>query len=484
MTWRYHVTVADQIHRLIADDGETCWGVDGVRGDDGCPGVVGRAQVHLPEGPVELLLVEPLTGGLVLDLIRSYGGLTEAEIRTLVLGVADELAPRNGRDACAQRLSLACFGLDSTGRPRIIPGLCADAPRGTRAAVGEMLYHAAAGRPWSTSLEPVDLAFGEFSPAFRELVATLLTGEDGGSTAADVLDEVVDVLRRGVAPAPLPLLPIERDLDPGASLTARLRMETARRDEAGTLAKVGKDPIRSGDEGVAGAREAAPPSEGRGIASRLRAITGVPTPSTLTTGRKHRYRKDTHGRRIHWTGLFERVERRGLTNALLASGLVTVGITLAALTWTPVETVGGAVPGTPVSDEGTTVSSRVTETDDTDVQSLLERLNERRIQALQGADRAALDALTVPDSSAAAADELLDLEDYAGHRLSIGLSHVSVMARSATAIVVRATMTSGAAQGMETTDGSPSARGHRVEFDLRIVDSEWRVNEVRRVAEG
>jgi hypothetical protein len=63
-----------------------------------------------------------------------------------------------------------------------------------------------------------------------------------------------------------------------------------------------------------------------------------------------------------------------------------------------------------------------------DVTSVLEELCESRATALSKGDEAALKALTVPESAAAAADELIDLSTYADSDYSIDVEDVEIVA--------------------------------------------------------
>src|SRR5699024_3589761 len=149
--------------------------------------------VELPSGRRTLLLVPALHGGLVLDAVRAYQGLNDGELCTLFLGIVAEL-----RDCPApeDRLTLRAFGLDTRGRPTLIPGVGAALAATPRRAVGEMLYHAGHGRPWSECLLPVILALAEASDALRSTVGGFLGVYVHDPGPRPVLDEVADSLRR------------------------------------------------------------------------------------------------------------------------------------------------------------------------------------------------------------------------------------------------------------------------------------------------
>ncbi|MBE8146337.1 hypothetical protein IOD13_06895 [Brevibacterium casei] len=149
MTWHYETTIAEVVHRLRDDTGESVWGSREPRvrcrsRRDARHGVGAPA-----DGETEVLLVDPLPGGFVLDAVRAVHGLTEAEIHTLLRGCFAELAAVGDQ---ASRLGLDCFALDAEGRPRLIPGVRHRLETSVRRAIGELVYHAAYGSPWSEAL--------------------------------------------------------------------------------------------------------------------------------------------------------------------------------------------------------------------------------------------------------------------------------------------------------------------------------------------
>ena len=160
MTWELQSPVSDDIYRLVNEQGRTLWGVAHRGFDVDHPQALGFVEVALPSGPTSLLLVEPFAGGFVLDAVRSYQGLVEGELRTLFLGIVDELLSSSDAQS---RLCLECIGLDADGHPRIIPGISRTQSSSMRFAVGEMIYHAAYGRPWAQSPLPVTVALSDFS---------------------------------------------------------------------------------------------------------------------------------------------------------------------------------------------------------------------------------------------------------------------------------------------------------------------------------
>ena len=89
MTWKFQATIADDIHRVVDSDGRSAWGVVHNDFDSDHPRVLTLTEVALPSGARSLLIVPASPGGLVLDVVRAYQGLTEPELCTLFLGIVD-----------------------------------------------------------------------------------------------------------------------------------------------------------------------------------------------------------------------------------------------------------------------------------------------------------------------------------------------------------------------------------------------------------
>lgn len=479
MTWELQAPVSDDIHRLVNAQGQTLWGVAHGGFDADHPDALGIAEVDLPTGRTSLLLVEPLAGGLVLDAVRSYQGLMEGELSTLFLGIVDEL--RGSSDA-QSRLCLESIGLDADGHPRIIPGISRTSPASTRGAVGELIYHAAHGRPWEQSPLPVSVALASCSQPLQTLVAQLLDDSCAVSSLNDTFDEVSAALRRTGAASALPLLPAEPDLDPGQALTARLRAARS------------PTPVRSPHAAKASRR-----SEATGAAGRLRAASregdrrrgrghrrGRVSPNVLTRlsstfGEGCRSLLD----RLH---TIERRPKKLMTGprawALLAVLVTILGGVVLVRSWstegsaasvsspegTGPSSAESSAPGT--SEPGTSEPDRVPgRMSDSQILALLDDLCLKRSEALSAGDEQALAALTVPDSSAAAADELLDLHAFVGNDYAIELDdpvvreqtdhHIRVQARMSTSVTAQ-----GKKSGFEPT---------HVEFELVPHGSGWKI---------
>lgn len=113
----------------------------------------------------------------------------------------------------------------------------------------------------------------------------------------------------------------------------------------------------------------------------------------------------------------------------------------------------------------------VEEMSESQILALLDDLCLKRSEALSAGDDQALAALTVPDSSAAAADELLDLDTFVGNDYTIELSDPMISEQTRHHIVVEAQMsTSVKTEG----DESGFAPAH-VEFELVPLGGAWRV---------
>ena len=507
MTWHFEATIADDIHRVGDDTGETRWGVVGgdrtrsadAHADDPAAdaGVLGTAEVILPTGEARLLLVPVLPGGLVIDVVRAFHGLTEAEAHTLLRGVFAELAEV---DAATERLSLACFGLDAAGRPRVIPGVRRALETPVRRAVGELLYHALHGVPWTESLLPVGVALESCSAELQALVTDLL---DESSPAAHdslpaVIAEVTPRLGRLGTPAVLPLVPASRDLDPALALTARLRATTPRTapdripPESDPGEGAGPGSSRRGLSTVAALRSRSSRrgegAEGRGDAAALtRRHTGSRrTGGRGTDGRRTgdrspgtRGRGRTRGRATaSAVALFSAaVTSPWARRAALGAAMVVVllGGVLMVRAWSAGE---DASPSPVAADDPAAESAdgggRAQPLSDTAVAERLGELCAERARALGAGDGEGLAGLTVPGSTAAAADELIDLAAYSGGTYTITVTDVVVESQSDAEIVVTATMTTTAESG-----------GEEETFDAKDVvvtlgrhAGQWRIAEV------
>lgn len=131
----------------------------------------------------------------------------------------------------------------------------------------------------------------------------------------------------------------------------------------------------------------------------------------------------------------------------------------------------------------TPTSERTPPHDDADAMSdsqILAHLNDlcqKRSEALSAGDDEALAALTVPDSSAAAADELLDLHAFVGNDYTIELDDPVIENRTDHRILVDARMSTSV-----TTSGEASAfEPAHVEFELERHADTWKILEVTEI---
>lgn len=466
MTWEFQATIADDIHRVVDSDGRSAWGVVHNDFDADDARILALTEVALPSGARSLLIVPASPGGLVLDVIRAYQGLTEPELCTLFLGIIEELTTCTRPE---DRLTLSAFSLDAHGRPLIIPGVSAPTATTPRRAVGEMIYHAAYGRPWAEVLLPVELALSESSSALRSLVAGLLDDAASDIGLGAALAEVADSLRTLDRPAVLPLVPDESGTSPEAALTARLRAATGLR------------PNRRSEEDIGSTLSApAPPLRGGGV-SPLRA-------EAKSSRRSRRERRRAAGRRVWMTPLLDSVDalwtrlqavdpQRAFGRSTLLIGLAVCLTVLGGIVVWSSWSSSAAVSGEDASSaEGTDRSPEATSTPSADdVTEVLEELCESRATALSDGDEAALKALTVPESAAAAADELIDLSAYADSDYSIDVEGVEVVAADGDRVVASALMRSSGGTGAALVEFAEQS----VEFELHRVEGTWLVAEVR-----
>ncbi|WP_231440780.1 hypothetical protein [Brevibacterium zhoupengii] len=493
MTWELQSPVSDDIHRLVNDKGRTLWGVTHRGFDVDHPDALGVVEVEMPTGPTSLLLVEPFAGGFVLDAVRSYQGLVEGELRTLFLGVVDELLSSSDAQS---RLSLECIGLDADGRPRIIPGISRTPPSSMRLAIGEMIYHAAYGRPWAQSPLPVAVALSDFSQPVQNLAAFLLDDSVADTGLSSTLAEVSATLRRTGTPSALPLLPAERDLDPGLALTARLRA-------AKTPGDVPQSTARTPTAPPTPTTNSTHSTESVGTAGRLRAASRHHSRNKGQGPRRNR-RSSSGSTRIsswlatHRSSLVKRLPKRGRrvrgwkigarTWAMLAVCTTIIGGFVMVSSWS-----SGESPASVSSSQGVSPSDQPTSSptgspvrdedldhgdasglSESQIVDLLEDLCQRRSDALSAGDDRALAALTVPNSAAAAADELLDLQAFVGNAYTIEVDDVLITKQTETHIFINAQMST-----KVTVDGKTSAfEPALVEFELAAHTGEWKIRSV------
>ncbi|MCU4296907.1 hypothetical protein D3I60_07420 [Brevibacterium permense] len=472
MTWKFQATIADDIHCVVDSDGRSAWGVvvhNDFDADD--PRVLAITEVALPTGVRSVLIVPASPGGLVLDVIRAYQGLTEAELCTLFLGIIEELTTCTRPE---DRLTLSAFSLDARGRPVIIPGVSASTATTPRRAVGEMIYHAVYGRPWAEVLLPVDLALSESSSALRSLVAGLLDDAASDIGLVTALAEAAGSLRTLDRPAALPLVPAESGTSPESALTARLRVAT------------GLKPNRRSEEDSGSTLSApAPPLRGGGV-SPLRA-------EAKSSRRSRRDRRRADGRRVWMTPLLHSVNslrtrvpavdlQRWFGRSTLLIGLTVFLTVLGGIvvwsSWSSTAAVSGEEAS---SAEGADRSAEATSTPSAgDVAAVLEELCESRATALSNGDEDALKALTVPESAAAAADELIDLSAYADSDYSIDVEEVEIVTADDSRVVASALMRSSGGTGAALVEFAEQT----VEFELHRVEGAWLVAEVREATTG
>lgn len=477
MTWHYETTIAEVVHRLRDDTGDSVWGVENHGFDAEHEDARGTQTVLLPTGESSLLLVHPLPGGFVLDVVRAFHGLTEAEIHTLLRGCFDELA--RAEDA-ASRLGLECLALDAEGRPRLIPGVRHRLETSVRRAIGELIYHAAHGTPWAEALLPVDVALAERSAELRDLVTGLLDDDPvprsgGAAEMAAAIAEVAPQLGRLPTPVPLPLVPAARDLDPAQAITARLRaapaQDPAPKSAAGKPSDGGAGPgERSARLGAAAALRAAATARAsrsrpdRGERAQLRARTPSPSRRRLASSPSSWWaRLRMRGSPVRW----------GIAASIVVAvlgGLLIVWSAADSRPAGPEQTAAQRPPasaGDGAGDEGPT---------DEDVIDRLGELCTERAAALSAGDGVALAALTVPGSSAAAADELIDLSAYAGGTYTVTVDDAAVIERTDSGIRVSARMTTSAEIGGE----EERFGAEDVVFTLAAHDGVWKIAEVEQ----
>ncbi|MGC2942116.1 MULTISPECIES: hypothetical protein [unclassified Brevibacterium] len=465
MTWEFQATIADDIHRLLDSGGRSAWGVvhRGFDADD--PRVLAITEVALPNGARTVLIVPASPGGLVLDVVRAYQGVNEAELCTLFLGIIEELRTCADPD---KRLTLSAFALDADGRPVIIPGVSAPIAMTPRRAVGEMIYHAVYGRPWAEVLLPINLALAESSSSLRSLVADLLDDASSDIGLDSALAEAAESLRTLDRPAALPLVPAESQTAPESALTARLR------------AASGHSPDRNSGQDTGRSTGAPAPPLRAGRVSPLRAGAKSSRRSRREPAARSSLLRtalravDALSSRLRAAEASRVVGRRTLLIGA-AVCLTLLGGVAVWSSWANTTAVSGEeIPsgGEAHSSDEQTSSLGVPE-----VTGVLEDLCESRARALSDGDAAALQALSVPESSAAAADELIDPSAFTGSDYSIDVEDVEIVTAEEDRVVASALMRSSAGSG----DALQEFAAQTVEFELERVEGAWLVAEVREI---
>lgn len=130
-------------------------------------------------------------------------------------------------------------------------------------------------------------------------------------------------------------------------------------------------------------------------------------------------------------------------------------------------------PGETSGNDGTGEAGGVI-ADENEVARVLEDLCSARARALSDGDEASLQALTVPGSAAAAADELIDQSAFTGFDYTITVDEIGIIDTGPDRIVASARMRSSA------SDDGASERFDTlmVEFELKRHDGRWKVVQV------
>lgn len=125
--------------------------------------------------------------------------------------------------------------------------------------------------------------------------------------------------------------------------------------------------------------------------------------------------------------------------------------------------------GEPLSDAGKMSESQIL--------ALLDSLCQKRSDALSAGDEQALTALTVPGSSAAAADELLDLHTFVGNDYTIELDDPVIKEQTPHHILVEARMSTSVKSEGDESGFAPTS----VEFELAPHGDDWKILAVTEI---
>ncbi|GAA1360429.1 hypothetical protein [Brevibacterium luteolum] len=432
------------------------------------------------------LIVPRFHGGLLVDALRSYAGLTLGQTLAVLGACLEALCaapePSSGRLRCHR----SAFGVDDAGAIHLVPGHTVPVESVSSEAVefGQLAYLCLTGLTWEEHGVPVP----DLTPAVPEplagIIIELLEAEPGGGPAPG--PELLTRLAAMGEPEQIPFVPVEAEVSVSEAVTAQLRV-----DASVASALTGRYE-RSREHTTGGQREkrahrVEDNTTGSGI-GRLRAAAGHSgrdrmrrkdsTQHTAATRRKRqqkrpaRQERDTGSRAL-------RLPRLPLNRTMLIGAAAALVLSLSgiALLTGLIDPRGEAVaPGSaghnPPSDQATEGPAATTASGPENPKDAFAALTRRREQAYHLGDAAALAELTVAGSPAAAADGAADVEAFQGSDISIDIESAQITQQEAD----RAELDVATRTQVSAPDGSGHDYGSvRMRVELRREDGSWRV---------
>ena len=447
------------------------------------------------------LIVPRFHGGLLIDALRAYAGLTLGQTLAVLGACLEALiaapAPSSGRRRCHRR----AFGVDAVGAIHLVPGhtVPVESVPSEAEEFGQLAYLCLTGLTWEEHGVPVPDLIPAVPEPLAGIVIQLLEAEPGSGPplGPDLLASLAAVGE----PEQIPFVPVEAEVSVSEAVTAQLRVDAS---VASALTdRYEHSRHRSADRREGQTRRDDDSARRSGI-GRLRAAAGH-----RAGDRHHRRRKDATSRpaaqlRPHSQTLRTRrgrsaatrsrgtatrpsstgsrparfprlpLSRVTLIGAAAAVVLSLTGIALLIGLSDPGRQAAAPVsarhspPGTAVTD--TAAAATASEPDDP--KDAFAALTRRREQAYHLGDAAALAELTVAGSPAAAADGAADVEAFEGSDISIDIESAEIAKQGPDrAMLAVATRTQ-----VREPDGSGHDYGSvRMRVELRRDNGSWRV---------
>lgn len=461
------------------------------------------------------LIVPRFHGGLLVDALRSYAGLTLGQTLAVLGACLEALcaapAPSSGRLRCHRR----AFGVDDAGAIHLVPGHTVPVESVSSEAVefGQLAYLCLTGLTWEEHGVPVPDLIPAVPEPLAGIIIQLLEAEPGSGPplGPDLLASLAAIGQ----PEQIPFVPVEAEVSVSEAVTAQLRVDasvasaltdryehsrprsadrregqTRRDDDSARRSGIGRLRAAAGHSARdrlhrrrrdSTSRPAAQrrthrqtprTQQGRGAAARARGAAararGAATRSSSTESRL----SSTGSRAfrlprlpLNWVTLI------GVAAALLLSlsgialltGLIDPGSQAAA----PVS-ARHSPPGTAATD----AAAATTASGPDDPKDAFAALTRRREQAYHLGDAAALAELTVAGSPAAAADGAADVEAFQGSDISIDIESAQITQQETD----RAELDVATRTQVSAPDGSGHDYGRvRMRVELRREDGSWRV---------
>ncbi len=461
------------------------------------------------------LIVPRFHGGLLIDALRAYAGLTLGQTLAVLGACLEALsvapAPSSGRLRCHRR----AFGVDAAGAIHLVPGHTVPVESVPSEAVefGQLAYLCLTGLTWEEHGVPVRDLVPAVPEPLAGIIIQLLEAEPGSGPplGPDLLASLAAIGQ----PEQIPFVPVEAEVSVSEAVTAQLRVDasvasalTDRYEHSRPRSAAGReDETRRDDDsprrsGIGRLRAAA----GHSARDRLHRCRRDSTSRPAAQGRTHRQTPRTQqGRsaaarargtaarargaatrasstesRLSSTGSrafrlprlpLNRVTLIGAAAALLLSlsgialltGLIDPGSQAAA----PVS-ARHSPPGSAATD----AAAAATASGPDDPKDAFAALTRRREQAYHLGDATALAELTVAGSPAAAADGAAEVEAFEGSDISIDIESAEITQQGPDrALLAVATRTQ-----VREPDGSGRDYGSmRMRVELRRENGSWRV---------